>query len=202
MLRHRALGARSTRWASLAFALALSSGIGLTAGCSADKGGDGGQNESMGSLPAASPVNLPPEGRRRPAPNFTLPDVSGKQVSLADHKGKVVLLNFWATWCGPCKREIPDFMEMKRDYAGRDFEIIGVSVDQDGVRKVEPFVKNTGINYPVLVDGNKISGLYGGVQSIPTTFVLDKEGRIVAQYVGLRDRKVFDDLAQALMKES
>jgi len=119
------------------------------------------------------------------APDFTLSTTDGKKLKLSDYKGKAVIIDFWATWCPPCRKGIPDLIDLKKKYGKKGFEIIGVSVDQDTKLEVAPFIKNYGINYPVVyADGNVVMQ-YGGINSIPTSFIIDKEGKIVASYVGL-----------------
>jgi cytochrome c biogenesis protein CcmG/thiol:disulfide interchange protein DsbE len=134
----------------------------------------------------------------KPAPEFTLSDISGRKVSLADYKGKAVLLNFWATWCGPCKVEIPWILKLREQYAGKGFEVLGVSSDDldKGDKKllaqetadIAKFAKDQSISYPVLIDGDSISHPYGGVDSLPTSFYIDRKGTIVAQTIGLVSR--------------
>ena len=122
---------------------------------------------------------------RKPAPDFTLKDSTGATVKLSDYRGKVVLLNFWATWCGPCKIEIPWFMEFEKNYKDRKFAVLGVSLDDDGWDSVRPYLEAHKINYRVLVGSEELSQHYGGVDSLPTTFVLDREGRIAVRHIGL-----------------
>lgn len=155
--------------------------------------------------------DLPPL-QNKPAPDFTLDDLSGRKVSLADFKGKAVLLNFWATWCAPCKIEIPWFIEFRDQYAPQGFEIIGVSsddLDKDDSAKlfmqkaeISKFVEQQKINYPILIDGDSISHPYGGVDSLPTSFFIDKNGIVVAQTVGLVSRDEIEaDIRKALAGE-
>ena len=122
---------------------------------------------------------------RKAAPDFTLTDADGAPVKLSDYKGKVVLLNFWATWCGPCKLEIPWFIEFERTYKDRGFETLGVSMDEDGWQAVKPFVKQKAMNYTVTVGDDRIAQLYGGIDSLPSTFLIDREGRIASVHLGL-----------------
>lgn len=115
---------------------------------------------------------------------------SADMVNLSDFKGKVVILDFWATWCPPCRKGIPDLVELKNEFKNEDFEIIGISLDtftKGGATKddVIPFMKDYGINYPIVVGNPQIAQQYGGVRSIPTSFVIDKEGYIVSYYQGL-----------------
>jgi peroxiredoxin len=144
-------------------------------------------------------AGLKPEKDRRAAPNFSLKDVDGRAVQLSDFRGKVVLLNFWATWCGPCKIEIPWFVEFERKHRGEGFAVIGISMDDDGWNSVKPFMADAGINYRVLMGNDSIAQLYGGVDSIPITFVIDRAGRIAATHVGLVSKKDYErDLEQVI----
>ncbi len=118
------------------------------------------------------------------APSFSLKNAEGKDVTLADMKGKIIILNFWATWCPPCRAEIPDFIRVYKKYQSKDVEIVGISLDHKGWDVVRPFVKNNNINYPVLLGDQKIAKAYGNISSIPTTFIIDKKGKIVDQHVG------------------
>ena len=139
---------------------------------------------------AASPKA---EGNRKAAPPFTLKDAEGKTVSLADYKGKVVLLNFWATWCGPCKIEIPWFVAFEQKYKEKGFSVIGVSMDEDGWTAVKPFLAEEKINYRILLGNDSVGTLYGGVDSLPTTFVIDREGKIAATHIGLVSKSDYED---------
>jgi len=119
------------------------------------------------------------------APDFTLQDISGKEVSLSDFKGKVIILNFWATWCPPCRKEIPVFIELYKKYKDEGLVIIGISLDREGEKVLIPFVKKFGINYPVLIGTKKVVDAYGGIRGIPTTFIIDKKGKIRKKHIGL-----------------
>ena len=125
------------------------------------------------------------------APDFRVDDLDGKPLSLAASRGKVVLLNFWATWCGPCRAEIPDLIEIQKRY-GDSLQIIGLDVDDDDVAEVKKFVEKNGINYPVGMATNEIRIQYGGVAALPTSFVLDKEGRVVQKHEGLRNPLLYE----------
>ena len=125
------------------------------------------------------------------APDFKLDDLDGKPLSLAAAHGKVILLNFWATWCGPCRAEIPDLIELQKKY-GDTLQIIGLDVDDDDVAEVKKFVEKNGINYPVGMATNEIRIQYGGVAALPTSFVLDKEGRVVQKHEGLRNPLLYE----------
>jgi len=118
------------------------------------------------------------------APTFSLKAADGTVVDLAKLKGKVVMVNFWATWCPPCRAEIPDFMKVYDEYKSKGLEIIGVSLDQDGWDDVRPFLKKNPINYPIVIGDGKLAQAYGGVEAIPTTFFIDKAGNIVTKHIG------------------
>lgn len=139
--------------------------------------------------------------QRKKAPDFALKDGSGKLVHLADYKGKVILLDFWATWCGPCKIEIPWFTEFERKYKDRGFEVLGVSMDDDGWKVVAPFVQEKKINYRVLMGDDKTGDQYGGLEALPTTFVIDRSGRIASVHVGLTNKKDFSDAIEQLLED-
>jgi peroxiredoxin len=130
-------------------------------------------------------ANVKAESDRKRAPDFTLKDVDGKPVKLSDYKGKVVLLNFWATWCGPCKIEIPWFMDFEQTYKDKNFAVLGVSLDEDGWDSVKPYIAQKKINYRVMIGTEQVAQLYGEVDSLPTTFMIDREGRVAAVHVGL-----------------
>jgi len=138
---------------------------------------------------------------RRTAPDFTLTDASGKRVGLSEFRGQVVLLNFWATWCGPCKAEIPWFVEFEQAYRGAGFAVLGVSLDQDGWSSVKPYMEEKKINYRVMVGGDEIAQLYDGLGSLPTTMMIDKAGRIAATHVGLIEKKTYEEELKALLAE-
>jgi peroxiredoxin len=126
---------------------------------------------------------------RKLAPPFTLKDATGQPVQLANYKGKVVLLDFWATWCAPCKVEIPWFMEFEQQFKDRGFEVVGVSMDEDGWSVVKPYVEQLKINYRILLGNDQVGQLYGGVDSLPTTFLIDRQGKIASVHVGLERGK-------------
>lgn len=126
------------------------------------------------------------------APEFSLKDINGAEKKLSDFKDKVVIIDFWATWCPPCREEIPHFIDLYSQYKDQGLEIIGIALDQDGERKVPAFAASNNINYTVLLGGEEVSDLYGGISAIPTTFVLDRDGNIVKKYIGYREKTVFE----------
>jgi peroxiredoxin len=142
-------------------------------------------------------VTLPPSEITGAAPSFTLTDLSGKSVSLADFRGKVVILDFWATWCPPCKKEIPDFIDLQKAYGQKGVEIIGIALDEP--YKVSAFVQQNGVNYTVLLGNDAIAARYGGIDGIPTTFVIDRKGKIVNRFEGFRPRDVFESEIKKLL---
>ena len=125
--------------------------------------------------------------------NFTLKDVAGKNVTLADYKGKVILLDFWATWCGPCKFEIPGFVELQAKYGKDGFQVIGVSVD-DTVEKMEPFVKELKMNYPALqgLGHDDVQEAYGPIWGIPVSVIISRDGKICAKHSGMATKEQFE----------
>jgi thiol-disulfide isomerase/thioredoxin len=133
------------------------------------------------------------------APDFELPTSDGKTLKLSSLKGKVVIIDFWATWCPPCRKGIPDLIDLKKKYGSKGFEIVGVSVDTQTKDEVVPFIKNNGINYPVVYFNQKVIMDYGGIEAIPTSFVVDKKGKIIASYQGLQPKSVYENHIKKLL---
>jgi peroxiredoxin len=155
------------------------------------------------SLSAAHSVQtgVKPSTERKAAPDFSLSDASGKAVKLSDFKGKVVLLNFWATWCGGCKVEIPEFIEFQNKYEDSGLQVIGVSTDKDGWKVVKPFVAEKKINYTVLLGDDEICKLYS-VEGMPVTLLIDREGRIAASHEGVVEKGAGESEIKMLLQES
>jgi thiol-disulfide isomerase/thioredoxin len=139
-------------------------------------------------------LNVPSraEQTRKPAPDWQLSDVNGNPLKLSDFKGKVVVLDFWATWCPPCRAEIPGLVALQKKYADQGLSVIGVSLDEQGPAVVKPFMQRFAINYPVVMGNEKILADYGGISAIPTTFVIDREGNVVAAHQGYTDQATFE----------
>jgi thiol-disulfide isomerase/thioredoxin len=133
-----------------------------------------------------------------PAPQFELHSLDGMPLTLAAGHGKVILLNFWATWCGPCRAEIPDLIELQTKYRDR-LQIIGLTVDDDDPGAVKKVVERTGINYPVAIASPEVRTKYGGIRALPTSFMLDSEGRVVQKHEGLRDPLLYEFEIRALL---
>ena len=151
---------------------------------------------------SVSAATVKPDKDRRDAPVFTLKDAGGKVVHLADYRGKVVLLDFFATWCSPCKIEIPWFTEMERKNKDRGFAVLGVAMDDEGWEVVKPFLSEMGVNYRVVIGDDATAQLYGGVDALPTTFLIDRSGKIAAVHVGLANKKDFEDGIEQLLENS
>ena len=132
------------------------------------------------------------------APEFKLADLDGKPLTLANSHGKVILLNFWATWCGPCRAEIPDLVGLQNKYKDR-LQVIGLVVDGDDPDEIKRFVVESGINYPVALATDDIRIQYGGIGALPTSFVLDGEGRVVQKHEGLRNPVLYEVEIRALL---
>ena len=135
----------------------------------------------------------------KPAPDFTLFDVNGDRKKLSDFKGKVIVLDFWTTWCPSCMAKVPSFIELYNEYKDRGFEIIAVSLDLDEGDAAGSFVEKKNINYTVLLGTNEVSELYGDIISVPTTFIIDREGKIRKRFIGFRDKDVFEKLIKELL---
>lgn len=132
------------------------------------------------------------------APEFSLADINGKEVSLSQFKGQVIILDFFATWCPPCRKEVPDFIELQKAYGDKGFTMVGVAlVNADDARG---FAAKENINYTVLVDNGKVSEMYGPIRSIPTTFIIDKSGNIAKMYIGFRTKETFENDIKELLK--
>ena len=135
----------------------------------------------------------------KPAPEFSLKDSSGIERKFSDFKGNVVIIDFWATWCPPCREEIPHFVELYNQYKDQGLEIIGVSMDQSPERVIPGFIEKNNINYTILFGEDKVYDLYGGINAIPTTFIVDKDGNLVRKYIGYKEKGVFEQDIKELL---
>ncbi len=133
-----------------------------------------------------------------PAPEFKLKDLAGKDVTLEAARGRVVLLNFWATWCGPCREEIPELVALQNRYKDR-LQIIGLVVDDDDEKEIQKVIDSEGINYPVALADSETRFAYGGIAALPTVFVINTEGRVVQKHVGLFDPALYETEVRALL---
>lgn len=161
------------------------------------------------AVASMSGMDMPSPLLNKPAPNFTLQNLSGKEVSLSSYKGKALLINFWATWCGPCKLETPWLVELQKQYAPKGFEILGISAEGDNLAKddaagwakdkaaIARFVQQEHMQYPVLINGDSISQIYGGLDAMPTSFFVNRKGVIVATQTGISSEA---DMAAKIQK--
>jgi thiol-disulfide isomerase/thioredoxin len=133
-----------------------------------------------------------------PAPVFQLKDLEGKELKLENFRGKVILLNFWATWCGPCREEIPSLIDLQKRYKDR-LQVIGLAVDEDDENYVRKFAGSEGINYPIAMSSMEVRMAYGGVTALPTVFVINTEGRLVQKHVGLFNPVLYETEVRALL---
>lgn len=148
----------------------------------------------------------------KPAPDFTLKDLSGKDVSLKDLDGKVVLLDFWATWCPPCREEIPGFVELEKQFGEQGLSVIGVAVDADAegkpdVQRIRQFVQDFKVSYPVVLSEQQVEAAYGAltregrIPGIPTTFLLDRRHNVVKYFLGYHPLSAFEQDVKALLSQ-
>jgi peroxiredoxin len=147
-----------------------------------------------------STVSLKPQDRRM-APDFQLIDSAGEQISLSQFRGRVVLVNFWATWCAPCRQEIPMLAELQRTYGRRGLVVLGLALDDGGWSVVRPFAEAARINYPVMIADAEITDLFGGLKAVPMTFIIDRQGRISALHAGQCQRSEYEADLQAVLSE-
>ena len=149
---------------------------------------------------AQSPKASKSSTGRSPAPNFNLKDASGKDIKLADLKGKVVLVNFWATWCEGCQVEIPWFVEFHKQYASKGLVVVGISMDDDGWKSVKPWIQEKKVNYPIVL-GNEGLGKQYGLVGMPLTALVDREGRIADVHNGIVDKTATQQKIGDLLQE-
>jgi len=127
------------------------------------------------------------------APDFSLESLDGKTMRLSDLRGKAVLLNFWATWCGPCKVEMPWFVDLQNQYGSEGLQIVGVAMDDASKEDIGKFAKDLGVNYPILIGKDSVGDQYGGVPALPETFLITRDGKIMDKIIGLRGKSEIED---------
>ena len=155
-------------------------------------------DKNKNTIPSTENVIVKLDGDK--APDFSLKSVDGKTVNLSDYKGKVVIIDFWATWCGPCRRGIPDLVSIQKEFKN-DLVIIGISLDAEKtIKDIPGFVKSYSINYPIVYGDEKVVMDYGGIQSIPTAFVIDKKGNVVDRHIGLVSKDTYVNKIKELLK--
>ena len=155
----------------------------------------------IGHLPLAAQTATHGVGVGHSAPNFSRPDLSHRKIVLSSYRGKVVLLNFWATWCEPCLTEMPTFVEWQKQYGSRNFQVIGISMD-DAAPEVTATVSRLKLNYPVLMGDEYLGADYGGVLGLPVTFLIDRDGKIRARYQGASLTRIKDDIQNLLQSNT
>jgi cytochrome c biogenesis protein CcmG/thiol:disulfide interchange protein DsbE len=153
------------------------------------------------STPALAPAEITPVPARRAAPAFSLKNQNDATVGLAQLQGKVILVNFWATWCHGCKQEIPWYMEFAEKYKDAGLVVIGVSMDEDGWKSVKPFVEEKKLNYSVVIGSEELGNRYGGVDSMPVSVLIDRAGRIADSHSGVVDKGPWEQEIRQLLQE-
>lgn len=148
--------------------------------------------------PLAAKARTPVRVAYRSAPNFSRMDLNHRQVNLADYRGKVVLLNFWATWCAPCLAEMPRFAAWQQEYGRRGFQVIGISMDDDA-QPVRIAYQKFKLNYPVVMGDEKLGEMYGGILGLPVTFLIDTKGKVRFKHQGPADIKTIESEIRGLL---
>lgn len=160
------------------------------------------KQETNNNIPEVkeSPASLMSDAKK--AADFSLKTLEGKEVKLSDYKGKIVIIDFWATWCPPCRKGIPDLVELQKEFNDK-LVVIGISLDQQNtIKDLAPFIKQYGINYPVVLGNEKVVRDYGNIQAIPTSFIIDQTGNIVDTHVGLVPKSTYTNKINRLLKKS
>jgi len=174
--------------------------VGLLGTALASCGKPSSQSGTPGGGTAQAPASRGEVGSQ--APEFQLPDLSGATVASSHFKGKVVILDFWATWCPPCKEEIPHLVRLQSKYRDQGLEIVGLSLDAGGAKDVKPFADEHDVNYTMLIANEETAKAYGNINAIPTTFVLDRDGKIVQRFIGYTAPEVFEQTIKQLLPAS
>lgn len=161
-----------------------------------DEDGNSVTQSTPGTIDAAE-KSVPGLGE---APPFSLVSMDGEEIALEDYRGKVVFINFWATWCAPCRVEIPDFISLQKEYGDRGLQIIGVALDEEGFEAVRPYAGEMGINYPIVLDDYTLGNRMGGVYAIPSTYMIDKNGIIRGRKIGYFPEEEMREKLQRLLE--
>ncbi len=180
--------------------LATAAALGGLASCKEQASTTAGSAPVSPAPTAAMVANGPALPVLGPAPSWKLKDIAGREVSSDEFKGKVVVVDFWATWCGPCKEEIPGYVELQKKYADKGFVIVGVSLDQQGPPVVKRYAESAKINYPLVMGDDGVVSAFGGIDAIPTTFLIDREGRIRHKKVGSMETAEYEKIIAPLLE--
>ena len=188
---------QKNRWLKIALVLAL---LSIAVGC------DTGKSSASESPKVATGTNgIPSLG---PAPTVSFQNLSGQTVDLSQYRGKVVLVNFWATWCEPCRAEIPELIQFQQKYGNKGFTVLGVAMDQEGKSVVAPFVakpqfqvggQDVAMDYPIVLGNDKLATKFGGIIGLPTSYVISKNGQVVKRVIGMIDQQGINRLIQRLL---
>jgi len=154
---------------------------------------------SLSPQEARSALAISMDGKA--APDFALTDVTGAVHHLSDYRGKVVMLNFWATWCPPCRKEVPEFGDLQKQYGDQGIQFLGIAMDDEGIAKVKPWLAMHPAGYPILISDGKVPDTYGEMTSIPVTFVIDRKGIIRTSFTGWRADTVVEAMFKPLLAE-
>ena len=151
----------------------------------------------MARRSAGDTAAAPNDMKGKPAPEFTLQSLDGKSMRLSDFRGKAVLLNFWATWCQPCKIEMPWFVELQKQYGAQGLQILGVAMDDATPEDIGKFARDLGVDYPILIGKEAVGDAYGGLPFLPATFYIGRDGKVVDKVFGLKGR---DEIEESIKK--
>ena len=144
---------------------------------------------------------IPDKMKGQLAPEFELASLDGKTVRLADYRGKAVLLNFWATWCEPCKIEMPWFVDLQKEYGPEGLQVVGIAMDDASQQDIAKFAHDLGVNYPILVGKDAVGEAYGGIPFLPSTFYIGRDGKVVDKVFGLKSKSEIEDNIKKALAE-